>query len=63
MRPLHAYHQETDTRPLLHARHATTDVARVDIHSLDNYVLILVIHTAKKLAVESCGSGLGSKTE
>ena len=52
MRPLHADHEETDTRPLLHAKHATKDAARVDIQSRDNDVLVLSVSHCKEIG---CG--------
>ena len=42
-------HEETDTGILLHAKHATKDVARVDIQPQDNDVLVLSVPHCKEI--------------
>ena len=49
VRPLHADHKETDTRPILHAKHATKDMVRVGVQSPDNNVLVLSVSHCKEI--------------
>ena len=50
VRPLNADHKGADTRLLLHAKHATKDVAGVVIQSPDNNVLVLSVSHCKEIS-------------
>lgn len=49
VRALHADHEEADTRLLLHAKHATKDVARVVVQSPDTDVLFLSVSHCEEI--------------
>ena len=53
VRPLNADHKGADTRLLLHAKHATKDVAGVVIQSPDNDVLVLSVSHYKEIGSAS----------